>query len=100
MSRLTTIILAFLATLWSVTAIAQEPPGGQQAALQRLIDEQLRRIDALEARLASLQQQVNEMRGQQPPAAGEETQPVAYEHASGGAPPIDPDAEEPAADLP
>jgi predicted porin len=101
MRRLAAITLVLLTTFWSVAATAQEPPAGQQAALQRLVDEQLRRIEALEARLALLQQQMNELRGQRPPAMGEEPQgPEPYEHATGGGPPTDPDAEEPAADLP
>ena len=103
MRRLAAITFALLMTVCSAAAIAQEPAAAQQSALQRLVEEQLRRIEALEARIALLQQQMDALRGQQPPApatADEPEAPVTYDHATGGTPPVDPDAEEPVADLP
>src|SRR5262245_25489385 len=102
MRRLATITLVLLTT-FSSAVLAQEPASAQQVALQKLLEEQVRRIEALEARLAMLQQQIDAMRERQPAPpvpVVEPHPPVPYEHAITGAPPDDPDSEEAVADLP
>jgi predicted porin len=102
--------LLFVVVLSPNVARAQDPRDAQQeAALVQLINEQLKRIQALEARLAELQQQVKVLSAQQPvgsvqPAgvvpAPDPDEEQAFEHATGGSPPEDPDPESPAGDLP
>jgi predicted porin len=90
-----------LLTLFPIAARAQEPSSAQQKALMKLVEEQMRRIEALETRLAQLQQKVESIGGPQvaAPVLEDEEEPV-LEHALDGAPPDDPDEENPNADLP
>src|SRR5262245_35608063 len=111
MRRLCTAAFVLI-TLCPMALAAQEPTAvPQTAALQQLVNEQHRRIEALEARLAALQEQVAAIRGSQPPLAAAPLpipstellalpMPVPYEHAFSGAPPENPDGEAPASDLP
>jgi predicted porin len=103
MRRLAAFALV-IAHTWSPIAVrAQEPASAQQtAALQQLVIDQLRRIEALEARLAQLQQEVDVIRGQQPPATIDEEHQLEepFEHAVDGDPPMDPSGESPTADVP
>jgi predicted porin len=99
MRRLAVFAVVLLPVLSPIAARAQDAASGQQ--LQQLVNEQLRRIEALEAQLAQLRQQVEVISGQLPTTTTEEDrleEPV--EHAYDGDPPIDPDAEEPNADVP
>ena len=89
----------------AVRAAADDPP----EALLALVKEQMRRIEALEARLAALQQEVRQLRAQplaaaQPPAAAPAPVPkdqnVLVQHAVAGEPPEDAMLEGPADDLP
>ena len=103
MRRLTAFAFVLVHALSPIAARAQEQAAAQPtAALQQLVIEQLRRIEALEARLAQLQQEVDVIRGQQPPATIDEEDPLEepFEHAYDGDPPMDPDGESPTADLP
>jgi predicted porin len=110
MSRLIWFVLA-LAVLPATARAQQAPaqPGAQNEALQRLVTEQTRRLEALEARLTALQAEVKDLRSQTglpaapaavPPVTDPEDQPPV-EHALGGADPL-PDADQhaPEADLP
>jgi len=114
MKTRTAVALVILYVLSATAARAQEP-SAQQAALQQLVNEQLRRIEALEARLNQLQQEVNGMRVPHPPVTGDphptgtEPPPVIavpdqlkepFEHAADGTQPIDPDSASPTGDLP
>ena len=106
----TVAILSVFALLLPAAARAQEPPAaGQQEALARLLQAQLLRIEALEARLAALQAEVRDLRAQpvapaQPPAAAPAPVPkdqnVLVQHAVAGEPPEDAIPEGPADDLP
>jgi len=103
MRRLTAFAFVLVHALSPIAARAQEQAAAQPTtALQQLVIEQLRRIEALEARLAQLQQEVDVIRGQQPPATIDEEDPLEepFEHAYDGDPPMDPDGESPTADLP
>ncbi len=98
------LVLA-LALAASPVAQAQELPAAQQAAVQQLLNEQLRRIEALEARLAQLQQELGALRGQGQLPAAAEPNPEAhlqepFEHPFDGDPPMDPTEEAPNADVP
>jgi predicted porin len=101
MRRLAAFAVVLVLVLLPITIRAQEPASAQQQ-LQQLVTEQLRRIEALEAQLAQLRQQVEVISGQQLPTTIDEEdrleEPV--EHAYDGGPPMDPDAEEPNADVP
>jgi len=92
-----------LLTLFPIAAHAQGTPSAQQTALMKLVEEQTRRIEALEARLAQLQQKVEGIGGGTQTVLSvvveDEEKPV-LEHAVDGEPPDDPDQEAPAADLP
>ncbi len=113
MGRLAAVACALLTTLFSTAVSAQEPTTAQQTtALQQVVNDQLRRIEALEARLAELQQQMEALRKPPPvtatalpapsteSASDEPPMEVPYEHAFSGEPPENPDGEGPAADLP
>ena len=105
---------ALVFALLPTAARSQEPPpAGEQEALARLVNEQLRRIEALESRLAALQQEVKDLRARpggpvvaagEPPAAVGAPAPdhenEMVQHAVGGKPPEDADPEGPNADLP
>src|SRR5262245_41492573 len=82
-----------------ITARAQQS-AAQQAALQQQVNDQLRRIEALEATLAQLKQEVaTALKGLQAPGVqGELEEP--FDHAFDGAPPENPDPKDPAGDLP
>ena len=80
-----------------VTVRAQQS-AAQQAALQQQLNDQLRRIEALEAVLAQLRQEVTALKGLQPAGATELEEP--FDHAFDGNPPEDPDPKNPAGDLP
>jgi outer membrane protein N len=95
------------------TARAQQPPAVQSEALQRLVNEQARRLEALEARLAALQTEVKELRGlsgaapARPPAVAAGAQPVPedeeeqpVDHPTTGQAKPDVDQHGPASDLP
>jgi predicted porin len=102
MRRLAAFVVVLVHVLSPIAVRAQETASAQQ--LQQLVTEQLRRIEALEAQLAQLKQQVEVIRGQQPPAPininEEDRLEGLVEHAFDGDPPIDADEEPPNADLP
>lgn len=109
MKTLAAFILAFVCSTIPNAALAQQPAGaGQQAELIRLVNEQLKRIETLEAQLATLQQEVRTLAGLRGPgasqpgvvAAVEDEEAPQFEHAVAGAAPIDRDPESPAGDLP
>ncbi|HWZ91254.1 MAG TPA: porin, partial [Polyangiaceae bacterium] len=84
---------------------AQAPAAAQQSTLQQVVDEQLRRIEALEAQLTQLRQEVNAIRAlapAPPPPPIDETHELhePFVHAADGNPPTDPDSASPTADLP
>jgi len=104
MRRLAPLTLVISVLVPSV-AHAQAPAAAQQATLQQVVDAQLRHIDALEAELKQLRQEVDAMRALAPvplpPSA--ELAPALMEpfgHAVDGDPPIEPDADGPNADVP
>ena len=99
MRRLATFAVVLVLVLSPIAVGAQEPASAQ---LQQLVNEQLRRIEALETQLAQLRQQVEIIRGQQPPTVitEEDRLEEPVEHAYDGDPPISPDEEAPNADLP
>ncbi len=93
-----------------VVARAQQPPP-QNDALQRLLTDQARRLEALEAQLAALQAEVKSLRGQAalPPAPADvagalpvttEEDPTVQHAVAGGAPEETEDPKAPEADLP
>lgn len=101
----TLVPLVVVLTIHPLIAGAQQP--ADTAELMRLATEQLRRIEALEARVSTLQAEVEALRAQPgtaPPAvqaaAQEEDTNELVEHALGGAPPEESQLEGPAADLP
>lgn len=104
MRKLASLALV-LYVLVPTAARAQAPAAAQQAALQQLVDEQLRRIEALEAQLAQLRQEVNAIRAlapAPPPPPVEETYELKepFVHAADGNPPAEPDSATPNADVP
>jgi predicted porin len=94
-------LVIVLLTLFPIAALAQQPASAQQTALQKLVEEQMRRIEALEKQLAQLQQKVESIGGLPTATAvvAEHEEPT-LQHAHDGAPPDDPDEENPNADLP
>jgi predicted porin len=97
--------LVFLAGSSATLAQTQNPPNPQEQALIRLIEEQRRRIDALEARLSEIQQQLRSASVPQVSAVDQQVEPIEitqrpFEHAAGGAPPEDVDPAGPSGDLP
>ena len=109
MRLLAAFALVIICASSAIAVRAQEPPSAQQTTLQQLANDQLRRIEALEARLAQLQQEVSVLRAQQPVAA---LQPPLvpvdpdrrleepFEHAYDGGRPPDQDPKSPTGDLP
>ncbi len=99
--RILAALAIVLVTLFPIAALAQQPASTQQAVLQKLVEEQMRRIEALEKRLAQLQSRVDSIGGLPTATAvvAEHEEP-ALEHAHDGAPPDNPDEENPNADLP
>jgi len=101
MKTLTSLALAI--ALCSSGASAQEAKAGSQEALAQLLSDQARRIEALEARLLALQQEVQQLR-QQPTVAPEAAVPEEtnnlVDHALAGKPPADAYPEGPQDDLP
>jgi predicted porin len=94
-------VLLLLPLFFPIAAAAQQSAAPQQAAaLQQLLDEQLRRIEALETQLAELKDEVNTIRGQQAAPVEENPLKEPFRHAYNGLPPEDPNAEQPNADVP
>jgi predicted porin len=102
--------LALALALHPSSASTQEVKAGSQEALAQLLRDQARRIEALEASLQALQQEVQQLRqqpvtaGVEPPvapeaAAAEETNDLV-DHAVAGEPPADAYPEGPQDDLP
>ena len=109
MRALASLVLALVLTVSPTAARAQNPPDAQQqAALVRLVSDQLKRIEALEARLAELQQEMKVLGAQPGVRTGQSeafTPPapdlqLPFEHATTGAAPADVDPPGPAGDLP
>src|SRR5262245_16462379 len=90
-------VLAPRAARAQTSAAAQQP-------LQQVVNEQLRRIEALEAQLLKLQQEVNAIRGLvpsvSPPVDNAHEPKEPFVHAFDGEPPTDPDSASPNVDLP
>jgi outer membrane protein N len=100
MRRLAPVTLVLLVLVPSAAG-AQAPAAAQQATLQQVVNEQLRRIEALEAQLAQLRQEVNAIRTvAQPPVEEAPEVKEPFVHAADGNPPTDPDSASPTADLP
>src|SRR5262245_2828753 len=104
---------AFLSAVLSVSlaniAGAQGVPvAASQENPPQQVNAELRRIAALEAKLAELQREIEELRGSslkrhdafQPQPVPVQHEELPFEHAVGGEPPSDTDAEGPAGDLP
>jgi predicted porin len=100
--------IALVVTLLPAMARAQQPAAAPSDALQKLVIEQARRLEALEARLAALQAEVTDLKtmaGRVTPATAVPGAPVTDEeppvdHAVGGTAPLYPDDHAPEADLP
>ncbi len=111
-----TVALVFVCSLPAgVRAQAQPQPDAQTyESLVRLVNDQLQRIQALEAQLAQVQQEVTLMKGLPPVVPPLLGQPLPallppnpddrlqepFEHAYDGYPPADVDPKSPAGDLP
>jgi predicted porin len=109
MKMLVSLVLVLSYASFPIAARAQEAPDSEaQTALVRLLSDQHKRIEALEARLAELQQQIRALGvdhavGTGQPGANaltEADQQPPFEHAAGGRPPEEVDPEGPAGDLP
>jgi outer membrane protein N len=105
----TVVLFALVFVAGSSATIAHAQTSDlQPQELMRLLDEQRRRIEALEARLTEIQQEMRSkdgvMRGsaadQEVAPISETEQPQPFEHAAGGAPPAEDDPASPAGDLP
>ena len=57
-----TIVCVCLLALLPAATRAQQPPGGQDEALKRLVEEQARRLELLERRLATLETELGTLR--------------------------------------
>jgi predicted porin len=89
--------VALFLLVFPIAAAAQQPASAQQtAALQQLLD----RVQALEAQLAHLTEEMNELRALQATPVEENPLVEPFEHAYNGLPPENPDAEQPNADVP
>ncbi len=102
------IWIALMVTLLPATARAQQPPAPTDA-LQRLVTDQERRLEILEAQVAALQATIQELRSQAglapPPGVPADAPQAADEapaaaHAVGGDAPEQIDQHAPEADLP
>src|SRR5262245_51966638 len=88
-----------------ISVRAQES-AAQPTALEQRVNDQLRRIEALEAALAQLQQEVTALKSVAQQTAGVQGASAKdgleepFDHAFDGAPPVDPDPKNPAGDLP
>jgi predicted porin/cell division protein FtsB len=105
---------AVLAAVLSLTLIDLAAAQGASAAapqssVSQQLDDQNRRIAALEAQLVALQRQIAEMRGASverhdaidaPPAPVADEEEPPFEHAAGGQPPHETDPHSPSGDLP
>src|SRR5262245_25412808 len=105
MRTLAAFALVIVYMSFPISVRAQES-ATQQTALQQRVNDQLRRIEALEAALAQLQQEVTDLKsvalqtaGAHAAGANEELE-EPFDHAFDGAPPMDPDPKNPAGDLP
>jgi len=103
------LVLVLVHTSFPTPARAQDAGDAQQqASLARLVNDQVRRIEALERQLAELQRALKVLSAQpngdppQPDAvmAPEDEHQQPFEHAAGGSAPEDADPESPAGDLP
>jgi len=90
------LIIVYLSS--SITVRAQEPVT-QQTELQQRLNDQQRRIEAIEATLAQLKQELAALQGQQANGVTEKLE-EPFDHAFDGEPPKDPDPKNPAGDLP
>jgi predicted porin len=97
------LVIVYVSFPMSVRA---QGSAAQPAAVQQPVNDQLRRIEALEAALAQLQQEVTALKslaqqtaGAQTPSA-EEGLEEPFDHAFDGKPPMDPDPKNPSGDLP
>jgi len=97
----------FSVSLVNIAAAQGVPAAATQDSLPQQVNDQLRRIAVLEAQLARLQREIEELRGsslqrhdasEPPPAHVEHEDP--FEHAVAGTPPPETDPEGPAGDLP
>src|SRR5262245_30948066 len=86
--------------LSSPITVRAQASAAQYTALQQPQHEQLRRIEALEAVLAQLQQELTAVKGQQQPYVAENKLEEPFDHAFDGSPPEDTDPKDPAGDLP
>ena len=110
MRTLPIVGLVLVSLVFSASAGAQGTADAQaQAQLARLVSEQMKRIEALEARLAEMQQEMralgSQARGGQlaapaTPAPEIDDQDDVFEHAVGGGQPAEITAQGPSADLP
>ena len=110
MSWITAALAAVLSVaLVDVAAAQGAPAAASQSSVGQQLDEQSRRIAALEAQLTALQRQIEEMRGESlkrhdalepPPAPEPEEEELPFEHAAAGGAPHDTDPQGPAGDLP
>jgi predicted porin len=95
-------------SLAAIAAAQTAPADPSQDTVIQQLDDQRRRIAALEAQLAEMQRLIAEMRGasverhdaNEPPPAPEAEEELPFEHAAAGAPPSDTDPAGPAGDLP
>src|SRR5262245_24549154 len=86
--------------LSSPISVRAQETAAQYTALQQQVNDQSRRIEALEAVLAQLQQELTALKGQQQPYVAEHELEEPVDHAFDRAPPEDPDPKDPAGDLP
>lgn len=111
MRTLLPVALVIASLLYPAVSAAQgTAEAQQQAALARLVSEQMKRIEALEARLAEVQQEMRALGAQARggaqlavPATPEpeiEDRDVVFEHAVGGGAPEETTDQGPSADLP
>src|SRR5262249_35809480 len=91
-------VIAYMS--FPISVRAQES-ATQQTALQQRVNDQLRRIEALEAALAQLQQEVTDLKSVAlqtagvPGANANEVLEEPFDHAFDGAPPMDADPKNP-----
>src|SRR5262247_2441066 len=99
--------VVFSVSLVNIATAQGVPAAAPQDNLPQQLNDQLRRIAALEAQLARLQQEIEELRGSSlqrhdaldlPPAHVQHEEP--FEHAVADTPPHETDPEAPAGDLP
>src|SRR5262245_48609157 len=107
MRTLAAFVLVIVYMSFPITVRAQES-AAEQTELQQRVNDQLRRIEALETLLAQLQQEVTALKGLPAVAAASAAAAAGakdeleepFDHAFDGSPPVDPDPKNPAGDLP